>query len=74
MPYGIKNVLVDVHYTLNLPPTVVELIIKDADIDENLPEPSKYSDAIWAIQEKVKDNLPDYLDYAVDEPEIEADG
>lgn len=62
------GVLVNVTYRLRLSPRKMQALVPD-----HPPKTSDDDDSFWvALEEAVKDGLPDLLELAVDEPEVEA--
>jgi hypothetical protein len=66
MAKHIANALVTVTYRLNIPE---ERLQKIAEVEHA----DSFEAALEAVDEWVRDNLPYALEYAADEPEVEAD-
>lgn len=59
-----KNALVDVRFKLNIPEGAVSAILSSVPTAD-------YEEQLEAIAEAVRDDLPLYLEYGQDEPDVE---
>jgi hypothetical protein len=67
-----RNALVQMRFSLNLPEKVVQRILERAEVDPDDGHPRSFGDALDAIEQAVKDDPMGYIEYA-DEPDVEAD-
>jgi hypothetical protein len=65
------NAVATITYHINVPETRVESLMEDQGLEES--DEKYYEIAVTLIEEDIRDNPADYLDWATNEPDVEVD-